>query len=407
VRTGLAQLRARRNTVQFASHSALERAALKRGGAAAGREGSRVRQSLMLCIGLVAFLAAVAPALASAATDPFAWPATSAHEAMRADASGTGSAPEVLIRCSRSGVRTVVGARLLTSSRAALARTHCADARARACSAAPGGLGATAGVSRSRRCGRALRRRLSAGSIERSDGSMGAPATSPLASSDSAVSSDNSLSITEVTAGVPSSFSVDYFNFTDGIWCGLWVHYAGGRYGPCAAIAFNDAETGTETWNHNQSTSAHYDACGNLIGGGTSFGWYTVGDPEFDLTSGGYVGGDTNVIPPNACSGLGTIVYSFAQTFRDGTTLTVEAAGTFRIKGNQTLSPAETYGGGNPAQVGCTQECIGDPVNSATGDYWESATDLAIGGRGPGLRMERTYSSLAAAAGHSSPLGRG
>lgn len=358
-------------------------------------------------LGLVAFLAAVCPAPASVAKDPFAWPATSAQEAMKAEASGAGSAPEVLVRCSRSGVGTVVGAGLLTSSRAALARTHCADARARACSAAPEGVGATAGLSRSRRCGRALRRRLAAGSIERSDGSMGASATSTLASSDSLVSSDNSLSITEVTGGVPSSFGVDYFNSTDGIWCGLWIHYAGGKYGPCAGVAFNDAQTGTETWNHNRATSTHYDACGNLIGGSTSFGWYTIGDPEFDLTSGGYVGGATEIIPANACSGYGTIVYSFTQTFRDGTTLTANATGTFRIKGNQTLSPAETYGGGNPAELDCTQACEGDPVNTATGDYWESTTDLAIGGRGPGLIMERTYSSLAAAAGHSSPLGRG
>jgi RHS repeat-associated protein len=236
---------------------------------------------------------------------------------------------------------------------------------------------------------------------------MRAADASPLGSSDFLVSSGNSLSITEVNGGVPSSWSVDYFNSTDAISCGLWIHYAGGRYGPCAGVAFNDAQTGTETWNHNQSTSAHYDACGNLIGGSTSFGWYTVGDPEFDLTSGGYVGGNTEVIPANACSGYGTIVYSFTQTFRDGTMLTANSTGTFRIQGNQTLAPAETYGGGNPAELPGTQTCVADPVNTATGDFWESTTDLAIGGRGPGLRMERTYSSLAAAAGHSSPLGRG
>lgn len=66
-----------------------------------------------------------------------------------------------------------------------------------------------------------------------------------------------------------------------------------------------------------------------------------------------------------------------------------------------------TWGGGNPSELPCAQDCYGDPVNTATGDYYETTTDLAVAGRGPGLQMTRTYSSLAADAGVTSALGRG
>jgi RHS repeat-associated protein len=54
--------------------------------------------------------------------------------------------------------------------------------------------------------------------------------------------------------------------------------------------------------------------------------------------------------------------------------------------------PGETYGGWNPSEAPC-QVCQGDPVNSATGEFTESATDISIPGRGPGLGMTRSYSS--------------
>src|ERR1700691_3988298 len=67
-------------------------------------------------------------------------------------------------------------------------------------------------------------------------------------------------------------------------------------------------------------------------------------------------------------------------------------------------------GGGGPPTVPpvkeqkCTQsspnleyECSGKPVNNATGDETETQTDLSIGGRGPGLRIVRTYDAFNAA----------
>jgi hypothetical protein len=118
--------------------------------------------------------------------------------------------------------------------------------------------------------------------------------------------------------------------------------------------------------------------------------WYTIGDPEGDFTSGGHTGGLTERISPAtlaSCAGTWTIVYSFTQTFTNGETLTASASGTFTVKPVQLITPIESTGGGNPSQGGCGQACVGDPVNTASGDYWESTADLAVGGRGPGLRM--------------------
>lgn len=47
----------------------------------------------------------------------------------------------------------------------------------------------------------------------------------------------------------------------------------------------------------------------------------------------------------------------------------------------------------------------GDPVNTSTGNFYESTTDLAISGRGASLRLSRAYNSLDAA--RNGPLGFG
>ncbi len=65
----------------------------------------------------------------------------------------------------------------------------------------------------------------------------------------------------------------------------------------------------------------------------------------------------------------------------------------------------ERTGGGNPSENTCDQGCVGDPVNTATGEYSETHADLALPGRGPALSFDRTYSS--ALAGTSGPLGYG
>jgi len=41
----------------------------------------------------------------------------------------------------------------------------------------------------------------------------------------------------------------------------------------------------------------------------------------------------------------------------------------------------------------CAHGCYGDPVDTATGDFTQTATDFAIPGRGPALNLNRTYQS--------------
>lgn len=226
-----------------------------------------------------------------------------------------------------------------------------------------------------------------------------------------ASSAGNSLSVSAVGPAFPSApFIADFYNGDDFFTCNPGgTYYPEEIYAPCAQITFSDAVSGLATPNNNSATAVIYDACGNVAGGSTTYGWYTVGDPQGRLTSGGHAGGLSEWISPAtppSCAGVWTIVYGFTQTFTNGETLSASASGTFIVKPVQIIGASETWGGGNPAQLVC-QPCVGDPVNTASGDYWESTTDLAIEGRGPGLRMERSYSSLAAAAGRSSVLGPG
>ena len=68
----------------------------------------------------------------------------------------------------------------------------------------------------------------------------------------------------------------------------------------------------------------------------------------------------------------------------------------------------EGYGPTNPSSPGVCHACNGDPVDSATGDLFETQTDLTVGGRGPGLHVTRTYNSLVAAnASEPGPFGYG
>ncbi len=68
----------------------------------------------------------------------------------------------------------------------------------------------------------------------------------------------------------------------------------------------------------------------------------------------------------------------------------------------------DLYGPGcNPAAGPYPAFDCGDPVNPATGNLVMTGTDLAVGGRGPGLGIGRTYDSLAAAAGDTGRFGAG
>lgn len=78
---------------------------------------------------------------------------------------------------------------------------------------------------------------------------------------------------------------------------------------------------------------------------------------------------------------------------------------TWLMKDKLRVMEIERNGGKNPAVNNCDQVCKGDPVNTATGEYWETASDLAIPGRGPGIDFERSYG--ASRAGADGPVGYG
>jgi RHS repeat-associated protein len=73
------------------------------------------------------------------------------------------------------------------------------------------------------------------------------------------------------------------------------------------------------------------------------------------------------------------------------------------------VEPSDTSGYSNPSAPNLTTCQKGQhPINCATGNQDEEQTDLALGGRGPGLHVTRTYNSQAAAeAKEAGPWGYG
>jgi RHS repeat-associated protein len=57
---------------------------------------------------------------------------------------------------------------------------------------------------------------------------------------------------------------------------------------------------------------------------------------------------------------------------------------------------SQTGAGPNPSAPKVAKCSCGDPVDSATGNESEEQTDISIGGRGPGLRVVRSYNSFVA-----------
>ncbi|MGH9170877.1 MAG: DUF6531 domain-containing protein [Acidimicrobiales bacterium] len=68
---------------------------------------------------------------------------------------------------------------------------------------------------------------------------------------------------------------------------------------------------------------------------------------------------------------------------------------------------AEIRGAGSPSEPKCTCQSTGEPVNTETGDFYGTTTDLSVPGPGVPLQLTRTYDSDAATAGDSSALGTG
>jgi RHS repeat-associated protein len=88
----------------------------------------------------------------------------------------------------------------------------------------------------------------------------------------------------------------------------------------------------------------------------------------------------------------------------DGLTWSNVANGDGRVNWSSPTSPpppATTLGPASPVNpVGMTKE----PVNTATGDYYSSATDLSVPGRGPSFTFTRSYNSQDS---YSGPMGAG
>ena len=117
--------------------------------------------------------------------------------------------------------------------------------------------------------------------------------------------------------------------------------------------------------------------------------------PGNPLCSG--VGSACNASSNNGCTYLG-VLYDATGT---GDTLQQEA-----LQGGSVTS-AETAG---PQDCSCAnpnlgQDTRGEPVDTASGNFYESATDLSIPGRGMSLALTRTYNS--SQAGTPGPLGYG
>lgn len=192
----------------------------------------------------------------------------------------------------------------------------------------------------------------------------------------------------------------------------------GGHWTICTYLTIIDPNGANDgTTSNNSSTSVIYDACGNLIGQSTVIDYWR-GSPGAGFGTGWIAGPVMN--SPAGCFGLWRDEYSFTQTFYNGVTLTVSDSLTFTAYpsgaayvASRAPQPTPTGGPVTPSQQygdsGCDQptQCAssGDPVNTASGNFWHTFDDLAIPGRGPALDLTRTYNSLAASS--DGPFGYG
>ena len=95
---------------------------------------------------------------------------------------------------------------------------------------------------------------------------------------------------------------------------------------------------------------------------------------------------------------VGTGVSIIKAEFRNYGSIRELTTGRFEFKRGFVRNQEEEWGEGNPSAANQEQssEC-GEGVNCVTGNLSESQTDFAIGGRGVGLDLTRTYNSQAAA----------
>lgn len=225
----------------------------------------------------------------------------------------------------------------------------------------------------------------------------------------------NTLELKEVSDGsLVSTVFGGYSNSESGIYCDREAMpivekaiQAGEIYAACAKVVFKDAVTGEETPHTNEATDTEFDSCGKLMGGSHTTDWYTEGNKNVDLKSNTWVGGADQHMPTtdaSTCPGVWTIVYSFTQTFTNGTKLTAESSGTFTVELPPGATSEELYGPSNPADPNYTKACAGKPVNCATGNETLSQTDVGLAGRGIPLSFTRNYNSQAAVSASSPGL---
>jgi RHS repeat-associated protein len=85
----------------------------------------------------------------------------------------------------------------------------------------------------------------------------------------------------------------------------------------------------------------------------------------------------------------------------------IEQIGKFVFADPVSAASSTQYGGNNPSAPGQEHPTCVHPVDCATGNFFEAQADLAVGGRGVGLNLTRTYNAQAAAAGATGAFGAG
>lgn len=170
--------------------------------------------------------------------------------------------------------------------------------------------------------------------------------------------------------------------------------YGGEQIGFCGFVQVNDAVSGNHTTENNTQADVIFDACGNQVGSGSTFGWHVVGQTYFETAE---TGSELFTVPSSGvCWGTWSETYTFTQTFTDGQQLTASLSDSFPADVVNPAPPtAYGYGQGDASVHNPTCNS-GDPVNCASGNFSETFTDVAVPGRGPSLDLARTYNSLSA-----------
>ncbi|MFZ1881509.1 MAG: DUF6531 domain-containing protein [Gaiellaceae bacterium] len=171
--------------------------------------------------------------------------------------------------------------------------------------------------------------------------------------------------------------------------------FGGENIGFCGFVELHDATTGSQTTTNNTQSDSIFDACGRLVGSGSTFGWHIVGTSY--LVS-AWIGSLLYTVPTSGvCWGQWSETYTFTQTFTNGQQLSDTKTDTFNAF-PVNPAPPNAYGVGNGDASVHNPTCNGgDPVNCASGNFSDSFTDVSVQGRGPGLALTRTYNSLSAA----------